>query len=88
MPIIGYCASGGNNTYTVSAPLTTLIDYNGTSNAVYVGRAAAGAITNDSMWQIEYITYNTSGNALTVQWSPNYKTFGDQWSDRDSLTYS
>lgn len=86
--IIAYCSTGGNNTYTVPAPLTTEVDYNGTSNPVYVGKAAAGAITTDPMWQIEYITYNASGNVLTVQWAPNYRTFGDIWASRDSLSYS
>ena len=88
IPAIGNCASGGNNTYTIPAKLTTLIDYNGTSNAVYVGTAGVGAITTDSMWSIEYIQYNGSGNATSVQWSPNYKTFGDIWASRDSLSYS
>lgn len=88
IPVIGICSTGGNNNYTIPAPLTTEIDYNGTSNPVYVGKAAAGAITTDSMWQIEYLTYNASGNVLTVQWSPNYKIFGDIWASRDSLSYS
>lgn len=73
---------------TYNYPLTTIIDYNGTSQPVYVGYAVPGSSQNLPQWSIQYITYNGSGATLTTQWSANYASFGDVWNNRVSLAYS
>jgi len=73
---------------TWSYPMTTQIDYNGTSAAVYVGYALPGTATTNPGWAIQYITYDVNGNTLSTQWSPLYASFGDIWSNRTTLSYS
>ena len=68
--------------------LTTQMDYNGTSNPVYVGQAFPGSSVNNPCWRIQYIQYNGSGQVTSVQWSPNSFIFGDIWANRASLSYS
>ena len=87
---------------TWSYPITTQIDYQGGSAAVYIGYALPGnsnlpgstssanmtTLSALSVWAIQYITYDGNGNTLSTQWSPLYASFGDIWSNRTSLIYS
>lgn len=73
---------------TYSYPLSTQIDYNGTTAPVYVGYAIPGSSVSLAQWAIQFITYDGSGNVLTTTWSPNYASFGDVWTLRSSLSYS
>lgn len=69
-------------------PLTTQIDYQGGTAAIYVGYALPGTLTTNQGWSIQFITYDGNGNTLSTQWSPLYASFGDTWSLRVGLTYS
>lgn len=79
---------------TYSYPLTTQIDYQGGSAAIYVGYALPGSSKNLTtlsglpMWAIQYITYDGNGNTLSTQWSSLYASFGDIWNSRTALSYS
>lgn len=73
---------------TYNFPLTTMIDYNGGTVPVYVGYAIPGSSTASPLWAIQYITYDGNNNTLSTQWSPNYSSFGDIWTNRAGLTYS
>ena len=73
---------------TYNYPLSTKIDYNGTSQAVYVGYAVPGSLTSLPLWAIQYITYDGNNNTTSTQWATQYATFGDIWDARASLSYS
>lgn len=79
---------------TYTYPLTTQIDYQGGTIAVYVGYTMPGtgislsSLSSLAVWAIQYIQYDGNNNTLSVQWSPNYASFGDVWSSRASLSYS
>lgn len=73
---------------TYNFPLTTLIDYNGGTAAIYVGYALPGAITSLPLWSIQFITYDGNGNTLSTKWSTNYYSFGDIWDNRSTLSYA
>jgi hypothetical protein len=74
--------------------LTTIIDYQGGTNAIYVGETqpstgiSSATLQGQQVWRIKKITYDGNGNATNVQWSPNTNSFGDIWSNRTGLTYS
>lgn len=69
-------------------PLTTQIDYQGGTAAIYVGYALPGTSTSNSGWAIQFITYDGNGNTLSTTWSPLYAVFGDIWANRAALSYS
>jgi hypothetical protein len=79
---------------TYNLPLTTQIDYQGGTAAVYVGYTTPGsgqalsALSALSVWAIQYIIYDGNGNTLSTQWSTNSASFGDIWNLRVGLTYS
>lgn len=73
---------------TWSIPMTTKIDYNGTSAAVYVGYALPGSLTSNPVWSIQFIQYDVNGNTISTTWSPNFGYFGDIWDNRAILVYS
>lgn len=66
-------------------------DANG--NAVYIGRAKAGASTSDQVWQISYQEYD-GNNALTLRtWPQNDEgaastEYEFAWDSRATYTYS
>ena len=73
---------------TNQAPYDTQIDYNGGSNATYVGYAAPGTATSASTWQIKFITYDGSNNPLTITYANGSGAFSFQWTLRASYSYS
>lgn len=75
--------------------------YTGT-NLIYKGFARPGSATSEPVWQIAFLTYDGSGNVLSVQWplqktdpftigSANLSTASNDyefiWDDRTSYTY-
>ena len=92
---IGQLLSGNSHPVgTYSLPLTTQIDYQSGTAAVYVGYTTPGsgqslsALSALSVWAIQYILYDGNNNTLSTQWSANSCSFGDVWNLRTSLTYS
>jgi hypothetical protein len=63
----------------------SLIDDAG-SGVTYIGEAVQGAAQNSASWRILKIT--TSSGDSTVLLSANYNTFGDNWTNRASVSYS
>ena len=72
------------------------IDYDGGSNPVYMGTAPPGAAKSDEKWQIQKLTYDGSGNIISIRFAA--AAGGDQadqtnqyvhvWDDRASLVYT
>lgn len=62
-------------------------------NLIYKGFARPGAAEGDLVWQLAFLTYDGSGNVLTIKWPQN--SFGEasndyifSWTDRATYTYS
>lgn len=63
------------------------MDYDGSSNLIYVGTAVPGTLTSAASWLIKKLTY--SGSNLTQVTFPNgVATYTNIWDNRVSLTYS
>lgn len=67
-------------------------EYTGT-NIIYKGFAHPGADEAASVWQIAKMTYDGSGNVLTVKWPQNTLGVASNdyifaWSGRAGYTYS
>jgi YD repeat-containing protein len=66
--------------------------YSGT-NLIYKGFARPGALTSASVWQIAFMTYDGSGNLLTITWPQDVNGHASNdyqfiWDNRATYTYS
>ena len=52
----------------------------------YVGKAVAGTLDSDPLWQIQRI--QVSGVVTTIQFADGNTNFDNVWANRGSLTYS
>lgn len=66
---------------------TQAIEYDGSDNPLYVGKADPGTAQGVIGWQIKKITYSGS-NATDVQWAEGDANFDKVWDDRASYSYS
>lgn len=66
---------------------TTLIDYVGTANPIYVGEAAPGTLVSVPQWRIKRITW-VAGNPTAVEWAGGQASMTYEWDDRDTYAYS
>lgn len=67
---------------------TTLLDFDGGSNPIYIGKATPGAATSASAWQIKKLTYDGSDNLVSIEHAGGTNGFTQIWDDRASLSYS
>jgi len=80
--------------YSVAQPIqsrdfyTTEIDYNGGTNAIYIGQANPGTATSAGYWQIKFITYDGNNNPTSITWANGSSNFGFIWNNRASYSYS
>lgn len=69
-------------------PLTTLIEYDGSNNPIYIGEAVAGTAPSATGWSIKKINYDGSNNPTGIQWAEGTTKFDKTWNSRDSYLYS
>jgi YD repeat-containing protein len=72
-------------------------EYSG-DNLIYKGFARPGSSTDRPVWQIAFLTYDGSGNVLTITWprkliagvssGPASNDYEFIWDDRASLSYA
>jgi|SRR5277367_4062177 len=67
-------------------------EYSG-SNLIYKGFARPGSITSAAVWQIAQLTYDGSGNLLTITWPQDSNSNANNdyqfvWDNRATYTYS
>ena len=74
-------------TYFLPTPQTTEIDYNGGTNATYIGTAPPGTAVTAAAWTISLLTYDSNNNVLSVAYA-NAGTATNIWNNRTSYTYS
>jgi YD repeat-containing protein len=64
------------------------MDYDGSGNLIYYGKALPGALVSDPAWSIQKITYDGSGNVVGVGWAEGNKDFTHVWNARATISYS
>lgn len=67
---------------------TTKLAFDASGNLQYVGNAIAGSATSASLWKIQKLTYDASGNLTDRQWADAVTTYTKVWDARSSYTYS
>ncbi len=89
---IGFKDAQGNVIPTSFNDMAFQGQYSGT-NLIYKGFARPGALTSAPVWQIALLTYDGSGNIISVTWPEN--TYGAAsndfqfiWDNRAGYTYS
>ena len=70
-----------HNNYTIA------IDYDGSGNMIYVGKAYLGSSKADGVWSIRKFVYNGS-NLTDIQWANGDGAFNNIWNNRVSISYS
>ncbi len=70
-----------NNNWTI------VIEYDGSNNPIYIGKAAKGTAKTEAQWQIQKLTYDGT-NPTDIQWANGDDTFINVWNDRVGLSYS
>ena len=64
--------------------LISMVGYDGSGIATYIGFAFQGSATSEAKWRIEKLTYDGSGNYT----GSTYSQADQVWDDRASLTYT
>lgn len=70
-----------------SADLKTELDYDGSGNVIYCGKALPGSLTTDPVWQIRRLDYSAN-NVIDVLFAGGTSAFSSAWTDRLILSYS
>jgi len=75
--------------YTPTKPTDLLlaIDYDGSGNIIYQGKALPGASKASAVWQIKKLVYSGS-NVSDIQWADGDILFDNIWDNRAGLSYS
>ncbi len=68
------------------------IEYDGSNNPIYVGRAKVGTLNGESKWQIALNTFSGT-NLTSTTWPQNSlgnasSEYEFEWDERASYTYS
>ena len=72
-----------------SEGVTTKIDYDGGTNAIYIGEALPGTLTSNSKWRIKKLTYDGNNNVTDIKCANGEAlSFTVEFDDRTTYTYS
>jgi len=69
------------------------IEYDGSNNPIYIGRAKVGAATGEVKWQIQSLSYDGSNNLTSITWPQNASgnpsaEYEFEYDERATYTYS
>ncbi len=70
----------------MTLPDGTLIEFDGSGNPHYLGRAAPGSLTADPVWQIRRFTF-TANSPTAILYANSSPEFSAVWDNRASLPY-
>lgn len=73
--------------YIDATDYSTLMDYDGSGNLQYHGRAVPGSATSAPAWQIRMYTY-VGANLTAIQYAGGTAAFSAVWDNRAALAYS
>ena len=84
--MLAYNAASNTLDRTTSAttPLATRVDDTSTADIIYIGKAAAGAVTSAAVWQICQL--DTSDGTVKT-WADGNGNYDNIWDNRTSLSY-
>lgn len=72
-----------------SSGIITRIDYDGGTNAIYIGEATPGALTSQALWRIKKITYDGNNNVTSILWANKESVnFTQIYDNRATLSYA
>ena len=63
------------------------VEYDGSNNPIYVGRAKLGADIADYEWQITMFEYDGNGNMISQTWCDGSYKPAFMWTHRAHYTY-
>ena len=64
------------------------IDYDGGTNAIYIGFAVPGSLTSETKWAIMKCEYDVSDNFLRSRFAEGSPSFNKEWDERASYDYT
>ncbi len=67
--------------------LQVLLDYDGGTNAIYVGWSTPSALSSAATWRIIKLTYDGNSNVTAVQFADQVNTFVKIWDNRATYDY-
>lgn len=67
---------------------TTALEFDGSSNPIYVGTALQGSAKSAAAWQIRHLTFDGSNNPTDIKFAGGNRDFTSIWDNRASLAYS
>lgn len=73
---------------TPDGTLITIVSLDANQNIEYVGCAASGSPTSDSVWAIMRIIYDANNNFSRTAFAEKNRVFNKIWDDRASYSYS
>ena len=68
--------------------IITALDYDGSGNLIYQGKAPAGSTKASALWSVKKFIYDGSNNLTDTQFADGNDKFDNIWNDRVSLSYS
>ena len=74
--------------YSRDQGLTQKIEYDGSNNAIYIGRAQPGTAVSAAGWNICKLTYDGSNNMTDLKWANSSDNFEFIWNDRASYIFA
>lgn len=62
------------------------LDYDSSSNLIFLGKGKQGAVNGDASWRIQQFTWS-GGNLVSITWADGDSEFDNVWNNRASLSY-
>jgi hypothetical protein len=67
----------------------TLIDWDGGTNPIYIGKAKPGTATSATTgWSIKKFTWDANNNPTAIEWANSTETFDKEWDERTTYAYA
>jgi len=69
------------------------IEYDGSNNPIYIGRAKVGVLPGEVKWQLQSLSYDGSDNLISIEWPQNAAgnasaEYEFEYDERATYTYS
>jgi len=64
------------------------IEYDGSSNPIYIGIAAPGTLDGASYWQLRKLTFDGNNNVTSIKYADGDSSFDNIWDSRSDGTYT
>lgn len=82
---LGY--DGANVQRLNASNMAFRLEYDGNNNPIYLGLAAPGTATSDTLWQIRKLTFDGNNNVTAIQYADGTPSFTKEWDERTTGGY-